>query len=459
MPEPDGGAHTSAFSWIRRILRPVRRRLPDLTEGARVDRDEEMLRQKLRVQVNVIRSAFGEKVEVARDGGEDDADVAFLCRPGHVVVRSVDVDRLRSYFDGQADTYSDAGRVVEEPLSGLALYEIPARRDTGRAELLRTLDDLDRDLGSGVVTPDHVLYVASIHGSLCPATEPEEPAGTTPVPPLAANANLGAGVRVSVVDTGWWAPCAQDGVTPWLAGVTGDAERIDTHAIGPYAGHGTFVSGVVRCLAPASRVEVEGFLTRGGAVYESEIVRQLDEALLDADRPQLISISAGTHTRNDLALLSFEVLAGLHGMIDGDRGPLVIAAAGNDGNDAPFWPAAFDWVVGVGSLDADGTVSDYSNYGPWVNVYAQGRNLVNAFPTGTYTCYEPLHRGEVRTFAGLAQWSGTSFSTPVVTGSIAAYMSMHHASARQARDQVLHGGRPLHDARAGSIVAVGPPFV
>jgi hypothetical protein len=206
-------------------------------------------------------------------------------------------------------------------------------------------------------------------------------------------------------------------------------------------------------------VEVEGFLTRGGAVYESEIVRQLDEALLEEDRPQLISISAGTHTRNDLALLSFEVLAGLHGMIDGHRGPLVVAAAGNDGHDAPFWPAAFDWVVGVGSLDPDGTVSDYSNYGSWVNAYAQGRNLVNAFPTGTYTCYEPLHHGEVRHFTGLAQWSGTSFSTPVVTGAIAAYMSKHHASARHARDQLLKSGKPLQDKRAGSIVALGPPFV
>ena len=42
-------------------------------------------------------------------------------------------------------------------------------------------------------------------------------------------------------------------------------------AIHEYAGHGTFVSGVIRCLAPAADIEVEGFLTKGGAVYESEI--------------------------------------------------------------------------------------------------------------------------------------------------------------------------------------------
>ncbi|UMG94039.1 S8 family serine peptidase [Nocardioides sp. TF02-7] len=213
--------------------------------------------------------------------------------------------------------------------------------------------------------------------------------------------------------------------TPWLSGVVADpsdVETVDPAAIHPYAGHGTFVAGVVRCLAPATRVEVEGALPHGGAVYESEICRQLSEALDDDDHPQLISISAGTHTRRDFALLSFEMLAAAYGLDDGEE-TLVIAAAGNDGSDEPFWPAAFPWVVSVGSVDPDSAVSDFSNVGRWVDVYARGRDIVNAFPEGTYTCYEPPNVGEVRSFKGIAQWSGTSFSTPVVTGLVAARMS------------------------------------
>ena len=48
--------------------------------------------------------------------------------------------------------------------------------------------------------------------------------------------------------------------------------------------------------------------------------------------------------------------------------PLVVAAAGNDSTNLAFWPAAFPWVVGVGSPDANGKKSDYSNYGRWVDV-------------------------------------------------------------------------------------------
>jgi subtilisin family serine protease len=233
-----------------------------------------------------------------------------------------------------------------------------------------------------------------------------------------------------------------------------DEEHVDPDAIHPYAGHGTFVSGVIQCLAPGSTIDVEGALTHGGAVYESEICEQLHQALESKEHPQLISISAGTYTRNDMALLGFEMLAAAHGLDDGED-TLVVAAAGNDNTDDRFWPAAFPWVVGVGSVDPDGNRSDYSNHGTWVDVYARGRDLVNAFPVGTYTCHEPqnIHNGvaDVRQFSGLAQWSGTSFSTPVVTGLIAARMSAANESAQQAKTAVLKGA-----TTTGGLPVVGP---
>ena len=85
--------------------------------------------------------------------------------------------------------------------------------------------------------------------------------GTSAVPAISSDTGAGTGVFVSVVDTGWWPPAAHPGSpSPWLSGVDGDPETIDLNNIHPYAGHGTFIAGVVRTQAPAAEIRVEGFL-------------------------------------------------------------------------------------------------------------------------------------------------------------------------------------------------------
>ncbi|KAA1424047.1 S8 family serine peptidase [Nocardioides antri] len=434
---------------LRDLLSKIRRRFPwpPIKPPITAPDQDRLARDRARAQVDVIRKAFakafGDDVAVAGPEGprraEDDADVKYLYHPRRLLVRDGDdFEALTRFFTDpdRHEMFEGEPRRVSEPVPGkLVVVEVPVRRD-GADDVLATLDDIDEafperaERREPLAAPDHVLYVTAV-GKLCPETEPEVPRGLDPVPPRATDESAGAEVRVAVVDTGWWKAAATHPATDWISDVTSDPEDEEVLAgstIHEYAGHGTFVAGVVKCVAPKARVEIEGALTHGGAVYESQICEQLQEALHDNDLPQIVSISAGTHTRNNMGLLGLEILAAHKGLDDGVK-TIVVAAAGNDETDDEFYPAAYPWVIGVGSVDPDGKRSDFSNYGKWVKAYARGRDLVNAFPKGTYTCHYPENKDpvtgapDVRQFDGLARWSGTSFATPIVAGAIAAHMS------------------------------------
>lgn len=389
---------------------------------------------RTRAQLEVIRRAFKDEVGIGGGDGDAENEVAFLYRREHILVRDEDIERVQATLGG-----ADQAPIVDGLVHGVSRLALPPGRDVPEV-----LDELDRAVGVGVATPDHLMWV--VPGSYCPATEPEEPGTKAPHPPVTWASGNGHGVLVSVVDTGWHPPAATDPLTPWLAGVTGDVEVIDPANIHPYAGHGTFIAGVVRCEAPGAEVRVEGFFPLAGAAFESDMVVQLCQALELG--PDIISLSAGTTTRANRPTLSLEVFH--QNFLSKVKGTVLVAAAGNDATRAPFWPAAFPWAISVGAIDASGQRAPFSNFGSWVDVYALGVDLVNAYPHGDFTCVEPPHVGESRHFEGLCRWSGTSFSTPVVAGRIAARMSQTGLSARRAADQLLA------QARAGAVPGVGP---
>jgi subtilisin family serine protease len=396
--------------------------------------EDDQHRERTAAQLEVVRQELGP--DNVRWDSDEPTDFNYLYRAGALLVRDRDLDRVAAVVPGE---------VTDGLMDGVSLY---APTD---AEPLAALDDIDRLLGRGVATPDHIVYVAP-RGTLCPATEPEEPDGDVVFPkPAAADSGDGRDVLVAVVDTGWLPEAAENPATPWLRGVTGDEETYDRDNIREYVGHGTFVAGIVKCLAPAASVRVEGFLPRGGAVFESELIKQMTDALRDA--PDIISVSAGTTTRNNQELLAFQVF--YEQRLSRLKGTVLVAAAGNDGGRGPFWPAAFPWAVSVGALDGDGNRADWSNFGSWVDVYAPGVDLVNAFATGTYVATEPPDVGDRRAFNGLARWSGTSFSTPIVAGLIAARMSTTGENARQAADALMALARQHNKPGVGARLTPG----
>jgi hypothetical protein len=441
--------------WLRGLFQSVDADDDD-QNGRRPDPSNEHHSGVITAQIGIIRAAFGDELGVACEVPGDDTTATYLYRAGHVLVPTDQVAALQRVFESHSDLYGEVSVPSDEPSEGLTLFRLPGRLDNVDQPDEATLAHIDAALGPGVVTPDHLVFV-TLYARMCPADEPDSPGRERPWPRETRDTDRGADVRIDVVDTGWWKQAAQDPDAPYLAnGVDGDAEQINPAAIHPYGGHGTFVAGVVRCQAPAAEVTIHGMLTKGGAIFESELMKQLDIAVFQ-DAPDIVSISGGTHTYNDQPLKTFEHLAEKHNLIDNPDAPLIVAAAGNDRTDQKFWPAAFDWVVGVGSLDRDDTVSDYSDYGDWVDIYALGRDHVNAFPTGTYTCYEPPNVGQVRQFQNLAKWSGTSFSTPLISGLLAGIMSEHGLTAHEAWLRMKADAIVRTDPNVGKILTVDTP--
>jgi subtilisin family serine protease len=261
-------------------------------------------------------------------------------------------------------------------------------------------------------------------------------------------AHDGRDVRVAVVDTGFL-PGWQDRHS-WLGGVTefdaDDPDRIPRDGfIDPFAGHGTFIAGIIGALAPAAEITVENVLQSGGVATESAVVRQIEQALERS--PDIISLSSGGYTRGNVPSKAFAALW-RHRLRD-LGGLAIVSAAGNDTLRTPFWPTAFPWCVGVGALDAQGMRrSEFSNFGSWVDVYAPGEDFVNAYCDGYYLEIDPPHG--VREFEGTATWSGTSFSAPLVASLVATRMSRTGENARLAAERLLEV------ARGNFLPGVGP---
>ena len=87
------------------------------------------------------------------------------------------------------------------------------------------------------------------------------------------------------------------------------------------------------------------------------------------------------------------------------RGKVVVASAGNKGENMYAYPAACSNIISVGSVDENGVLSDFSTYNDQVFVTAPGDNL-------------PLLHGNPENNM-FAMGSGTSFSAPIVSGAIA----------------------------------------
>jgi subtilisin family serine protease len=158
-------------------------------------------------------------------------------------------------------------------------------------------------------------------------------------------------------------------------------------------GHGTMTAGIIHLVAPQAKIMPLKSFQANGTGYNSDILRAIYYAVAHGAKVINMSFNYTTYSPELANAVNYATQSGL----------ICVAAAGNSGEQATVYPAALKGVIDVASTSNTDTPSTFSNYGaPPVWLAAPGEGVMTTYPFGTYA----------------AGW-GTSFSTPMVTGTTA----------------------------------------
>src|SRR5258706_12095992 len=200
---------------------------------------------------------------------------------------------------------------------------------------------------------------------------------------------------------------------------------------GPYSafGHGTMTTGLVHLVAPKAQILPLKAFSSNGTGYLSNIVAALYYAVQHHANVVNMSFDLTSNSPSLTQAVSYANKACV----------LLVAAAGNESTSAPVYPAALNnYVVGIASTTNLHTRSSFSNYGSTdVWIAAPGENIISTFPGGTY---------------GSA--SGTSFSSPIVAGTVSLMLSARSSlNQSQAASSLSHAVKLTPDLNRGRLDA------
>lgn len=240
---------------------------------------------------------------------------------------------------------------------------------------------------------------------------------------LAHQVNKGTGpngpIKVAVLDTG------VDTNHVALAGrllpgwdfVDGDSDpsEVGDQQTGPY-GHGTHVAGLISLVAPEAKIMPVRVLDKYGVGNIWVLAEALAFAIdpdgnpATPDGADVINLSLATLRETKLI---GNLLAQACGGSTSDGGDfpvstnphlVVVAAAGNGGDDTKQYPAAenVDGLIAVAASTTYDRLASFSSRASWIQVAAPGAGIVSIVPNNRY-----------------ATWSGTSMAAPLVAGEAA----------------------------------------
>ena len=215
--------------------------------------------------------------------------------------------------------------------------------------------------------------------------------------------------------------------------LVGNINFTDSSTVDDLYGHGTHVAGI----AAAETNNTQGV---AGAGYNSSL---LNVKVLNDDGVGYYSwIADGIRwatdygVENDVKVVINMSLGGkrksstLEDAVNyaWNKGVVLAAAAGNDGNPSPLYPAKYENCIAVAATDSNDEKASFSQWGDWVDVAAPGVDIFSTFPNHPYVIGKSLDYD----FG-----SGTSMSTPFVSGLAALVWATGYGTSNSTvRDQI-----------------------
>ncbi|MGW1881378.1 S8 family peptidase [Streptomyces sp. NPDC001970] len=189
-------------------------------------------------------------------------------------------------------------------------------------------------------------------------------------------------------------------------------------------GHGTHVAGTIagaaHGVAKKAKIVAVRVLDDSGSGTTEQVVAGIDWVTQNHQGPSVANMSLGGSA--DPALDEAVRKAIASGVTFG-------VAAGNESSDASQGsPARVEEAVTVASSTKDDKQSDFSNFGPVVDLYAPGSDITSAWNDSD---------------EGTKTISGTSMATPHVVGAAAVYLAAHQdATPEQVAKALTDGATP-----------------
>ena len=172
---------------------------------------------------------------------------------------------------------------------------------------------------------------------------------------------------------------------------------LDTATLPSHFGHGTMVAGIVHLVAPQAKILPLKAFDANGTGYIYNVVAAIIYAV-NAGGANVINMSFD-YGQSQSPLLKVAI------WYANSKGVICVASAGNRDSSTAVYPAGYNLALGVASTTTDpipDLQSAFTNYGDWVSMAAPGEAIRTTYPGNHY-----------------AAASGTSFSAPFVSGTVA----------------------------------------